>query len=98
MERQQQQQLAWVAVLAWGQQRQEAQNRTVERCQAQMQQAQARAMRAEDQVAALNQQVPHSAGILASRVCGTGNRCIVGCCHQGGANTMAVAMSKAKLQ
>ena len=67
MERQQQQQLACVAVLAWGQQRQEAQNRTVERCQAQTQQAQARAMRAEDQVAALNEQVSHSACTHATR-------------------------------
>ncbi|KAK9838727.1 hypothetical protein WJX74_002173 [Apatococcus lobatus] len=56
VERQQQQQLACMAVLAWGQRRQEAQNRAVERCQAQMQQAHTRALRADEQLAALNTQ------------------------------------------
>ena len=58
VERQQQQQLACMAVLAWGQRRLETQNHMVKRSQAQMQQAQSQAQRAEHQLAALNAQVP----------------------------------------
>lgn len=57
VERQQQQQLACMAVLAWDQRRLEVQNQAIKRSQAQMQQLHSQAQRAEHQLAALNTQV-----------------------------------------
>ena len=60
--RQQQHHLACLAALAWGQRKQDAQNRSVERCHAQVQQANAWASRAEQRANIMAAQVRFSAG------------------------------------